>query len=146
MAIINCRKCHKVFEAFSGFSSVCPQCIVKEEEDFKRVKSFVWDHPGVTVDEVSQICDVSPHDVREWLREERLSLKEGVAAGLLTCDICGKPILAGRLCEKCREKARSEMAPSHEKVQMKGSYVASPETEEASKMRFLDSVNKKNQT
>ncbi|MBO4374893.1 MAG: hypothetical protein J5829_07275 [Lachnospiraceae bacterium] len=145
MRTIVCRKCNRIFDSLYGFSSVCPQCAYQDEEDFKRVKSFVWDHPGVTIDEVSEICGVTPKDVREWLREERLSLADGTVADVLTCMVCGKPILKGRFCDKCKAEVAAQVKPRVEKTPMKGTLVTKPETEDPSKMRFLDSVNKKNQ-
>ena len=143
MAVINCRKCRRLFDSLSGFTAVCPECRKKDEEDFKKVKSFVWDHPGVTIDEVAEICDVSTKDIKEWLREERLSLTEGSVADVLTCDKCGKPILKGRYCEKCKAELITDLKHSIEKPEMKGTLVNAPETDELSRMRVLGQSNKK---
>ncbi|MCR5650334.1 MAG: hypothetical protein K6F86_04065 [Lachnospiraceae bacterium] len=137
MPVLNCRKCNKIFSTLAGFNTVCPECRKKDEEDFKRVKSFVWDHPGVTVDEAAEICNVSPKDIKEWLREERLSLADGSVADFLTCDRCGKPILKGRFCEKCKADMVTDLKHATEKPKMSGALVTPREPGEDEKMRFL---------
>ena len=55
----------------------------------------------VSIQDVSENCDVEPSQIQQWLREERLELTEGSSI-LLNCEKCGAPIRSGRFCEKCK--------------------------------------------
>ncbi len=100
MNVRNCRKCGKMFNYVMG-PFICPVCRDKGEAEFQKVKEYVREHPGATVNEVSDICEVPVSQIHQWLREERLELAEGSAI-ILQCETCGAPISCGRYCEKCK--------------------------------------------
>ncbi|MCR5627387.1 MAG: flagellar protein [Lachnospiraceae bacterium] len=135
MNVKNCKRCNKIFEAAFGFETICPACKEAEEEEYKRVKDFVWDHPGVTINEVAEICDVDPKMIKEWLREERLSLINS-SGGELKCELCGTFISAGRYCPKCKDKMIHQMREVTEKPKLTG-VVNDQKHSEDEKMRFL---------
>ncbi len=143
MAVVNCRRCNRIFNAVMGYETVCPACQKKDNEDFKKVKDFLWDHPGLTIDEVSELFDVDPKTIKGWLREEKLSLADGTVADVLRCEKCGTPILSGRFCEKCKAGMINELKHSIEKPKMSGALVSKPTHDDPSKMRFLGKSKKK---
>ncbi|MCR5525982.1 MAG: hypothetical protein K6F39_01190 [Lachnospiraceae bacterium] len=71
------------------------------EEQFSRVKDYVYDHQGCTVEEVSKKCQADPRNIRQWVREGRLEYVNLSAA--LTCMRCGKPIHSGKYCPECEK-------------------------------------------
>lgn len=103
----NCIRCGKVF-AYT-YNPVCNKCLEQEEEEFKRVKEYIYENPGSTVFEVSEATGVSVEKIMKFLREERLELSSENANLLLECESCGRPIKSGRYCEECKNQIASEM-------------------------------------
>lgn len=93
MELKNCEDCGRLF--MSAGALRCPECLDKEEAVFARIRDYVWEHPGVTVEEVVRELGVKPEKVLAYLREGRLAIKG------LTCQNCGAPIAMGRLCQRC---------------------------------------------
>jgi hypothetical protein len=78
----------------------------EEEEQFERVRRFLRESPGATVEEVEQATGVPSELILSFLRQGRLIATEGLK-GSLTCQRCGAPIDGGYLCAACsRELAR----------------------------------------
>ena len=135
MNVRNCRKCGRIFNYVVG-PHICPACREAMEEDFQRVKAYIGEHPGATVTQVAEECEVEVAQIHQWLREERLNLTEGSGI-VLQCETCGKPITCGRYCDECKHKLtmglKNAVAPAH---------VDKPVEErhkrESDKMRFLN--------
>lgn len=100
MNVRNCRKCGKIFNYIAG-PFVCPACREELEKEFQKVKKYVSEHRGCTIQEVADECEVEAYQVREWIRDERLEFVEGTAMGL-ACEKCGASIRSGRFCDKCK--------------------------------------------
>jgi len=71
------------------------------EVKFQEVKEYIRSHPGVSMTEVSEACDVETSQIQQWLREERLEVTEASAI-YLSCEGCGANIRSGRYCDKCK--------------------------------------------
>lgn len=90
MNVKTCKKCGKLFQ-YSGIGEVfCPICKQKDEEDFEKVKKYINENPGMSIENVAEKTDVSVKLITKWIREERLILSKSSA--LLTCEKCGKPV------------------------------------------------------
>ena len=100
MDVRNCKKCGKLFNYVAG-PGICPACLEKSEEDFQKVKEYIEQHPGVTVATTAEECEVEVGQIRQWLREERLTFSSTEGSDLV-CEKCGAPILSGRFCDKCK--------------------------------------------
>lgn len=100
MNVRNCRKCGRIFNYVVG-PFICPGCRDALEADFQRVKEYVREHKGATINQVAEACEVEPSQIHQWLREERLELAEGSGI-VLACELCGAAIMSGRYCDKCR--------------------------------------------
>lgn len=98
MELRNCSKCGRVF-AYNGID-VCSRCISNDEDDFKRVKEYLYDNPGATVSEVSEATRVTEKQILRYLRENRIEIREENNY-LLDCERCGKSIRSGRFCDEC---------------------------------------------
>lgn len=94
----NCKRCGKIF-VYAGVP-VCPECLEKEEAQYSKVKRYLDANPGAGVDETSEQTGVPPEMVIEFLRQGLLVHATG-PGGQLTCAICHRPIIRGRLCPKC---------------------------------------------
>ena len=129
-----CKSCRKLFNAF-GEEKFCPACVQKQEDKLNEVKDYLWEKKVASMHEISQACDVPVDQLKDWLRQERLSLADGATD--LTCEKCGKPILSGRYCPDCKKEMMDELksvAPKDIKV-----VSVQKATKERDRMRFLDS-------
>ena len=98
MEAINCPRCGKVFVKISD--PICPECVKEEEKIFDRVREYIRDNPNRTVKEVSDECDISVKRILGYIREGRINATSGMRDEIV-CSKCRKPILTGRMCEKC---------------------------------------------
>lgn len=129
-----CKSCRRMFQSPFG-KVLCPQCAEKEEDDLQKVKDYLWEHRTAPMNVVSEECEVSPQQIKQWLREERIQLTpESVIE--FKCESCGCNIISGRYCEKCRSsqaKTFNEILASRKKEELKKIVQAHKEE----KMRFI---------
>lgn len=135
MDVRNCKKCGKLFNYLSG-NPICPSCAKALDDKFDEVKEYVYDHPRVDMQEVSEVFDVSIAQIKQWIREERLSFADDSMIGI-DCEGCGVTIKTGRYCKSCKDKlARGfndlyvESTPKPKKK--------SADPRDKGRMRFLD--------
>ncbi len=139
MDVRNCRGCGRLFNYMTG-APLCPSCITALDVKFEEVKEYVYDHPRVGMQEVSEVMEVSISQIKQWIREERLAFADDSMIGL-ECEGCGVIIKTGRYCKSCKDrlaKGLSELYPEENKPAIK-----QKTAREESKMRFLDKHNKK---
>ena len=132
MEVRNCRECGKMFNYTSGMQ-ICPICMKKMDEKFNEVKQYIYDNPGVGIQQVSEEMEVSVKLLKKWVREERLTFMEGSGVGI-DCERCGRTILSGRFCEECKRKVTNQLDHAYDKPKP-----AAParKKDAGAKMRFL---------
>ncbi len=114
----NCPVCGKVFVKMS--KNLCPDCIEKEENEFKEVRTYLKDNPGASVGEIAQILSIDEDKILKWVREGRIEASYLGDGMKLTCKRCGQEITIGNLCSKCAQlfarelKSVSQSAPAKE--------------------------------
>lgn len=110
----NCPRCGKLF-AYDGKHKLCEVCRKDEEDDYQKVKEYLWDNAGATIDEVHEKTGVPRDTIIKFVKEERL-LSEGLDIEIdLECERCGAPILHGRFCEKCKAELVSGFSEDDKK-------------------------------
>lgn len=102
MEIKTCNYCHRIFNSATG-SSTCPNCFSRIEGKFKEVKQFIRKNPRATIVEVSEACEVTIGQVRDWIKDERIEYTKGSKIGI-ECEKCGVTILTGKYCDKCKNE------------------------------------------
>ena len=107
MDVVNCKGCGRLFNAISR-KRLCPACLRQLEDKFLEVKRFIEENKGANIDIVSRECGVSVKQIKEWIKEERLSLAQGCMDGI-TCERCGKMILTGKYCNECKTKMTNNL-------------------------------------
>lgn len=104
MTLARCKRCGAIFQKVID-RDLCPSCLEKEEEEFRKVKEFFRQHPKARLEEVSEATGVDRKVILEFLKEGRLQIAESAEPVVeLFCERCGKPIASGRLCDDCRRK------------------------------------------
>ncbi len=104
----NCRSCGSLFNYIGG-EPICASCKKKMEDVFLQVREYLDEHPNATINEVSEEVSVSVKQIKQWIREERLTLSDATDAGI-TCLVCGVQIKSGRYCDRCKTKMQNDLA------------------------------------
>ena len=102
----NCRKCGKIYNHIGGVP-ICPTCKDKEEEDFQRVKKYLYENPGASLTQVSTELEISVEMIKRFLKEGRLEIANDDGNLLLECENCGRSIKTGRYCPECERTIAS---------------------------------------
>lgn len=136
MDVRNCRKCGKLFNYAMG-PITCPQCREQMEEKFQEVKKYVFEHQGCGISEVSEACDVTPQQIKQWLREERLEFSSDSAVGL-NCESCGAVIRCGRFCDKCKVNMAHNLQSAYKKEPAPAPAPKKLKDNDNPRMRYLD--------
>lgn len=105
MDIRNCRSCGRPY-IFVG-RSLCADCLAKEEERFEKVRVFLRDNPGSTIEDTERATGVSREEILRFCREGRIQLGSGTH--LLNCIKCGKSIEKGYYCADCARGLLAEI-------------------------------------
>lgn len=138
MNVRNCVRCGRIFNYVSG-KPLCANCRKDLEEKFKETRTYIKRNPKAVVAEVSEACDVDVKQIKQWVREERLSFSEESAIGI-ECENCGTSIKTGRFCANCKSTMSNDLKNAFEKEVQP---VENPFARDASnRMAFRDSKKK----
>ena len=114
---------------------MCASCTAALDTKFEQVKEYVYDHPRVGMQEVAEEMEVSITQIKQWIREERLSFAEDSMIGL-ECEGCGITIKTGRFCKACKDKLAKGLTNLYQPETPPAQKV-NP-VKEAPKMQYLD--------
>ena len=106
MDIRQCSRCSKLF-SYMG-NRQCPACVQMVDKQFVDVRNYLDDHPGASIEDICEECDIEESALLGWLREGRLVLSRG-SASHLACQRCGAAIKTGRYCEGCKLKVIDQL-------------------------------------
>lgn len=104
MDVRTCRKCKRLFNYVVG-PFICPICREEIEAQFQVVKKYIDENTGCKIEKVAEACDVDVHQIKQWVREERLQF----SSESIDCINCGVAIKTGRYCDKCRIIVANEL-------------------------------------
>lgn len=117
MELRNCKKCGRAF-AYKGIP-VCLRCKGNDEDEFRKVKDYLYDNPGATIREVSDETGVDEQQILRYLKDSRIEIIEE-GNFVLECERCGKSLRSGKFCDVCVGEMRQEFSkaikPKEEKV------------------------------
>lgn len=134
MNVRNCKKCGRIFNYIAG-QPICPACREDLEKVFQKVKEYITDHGQADLNQISADCDVEISQLRQWIREERLTFSENSVIGI-ECESCGAIIKTGRFCDKCKADIAKGLIDATK--------ISKPQPDmkkaarDAARMRFLD--------
>ncbi len=134
MDIRNCTRCGKIYN-YDGFK-ICPSCRREDEEDFLKVREYLYDNPGATLHEVHEGTGVDTNKIIEFLRQGRLEVADDSNL-ILECEVCGTSIKSGRFCEKCAKDIQKELSSVIKRPEKK------PMQKDKEKFRVIDRYEKK---
>ena len=138
MAIINCKKCGKMFNYITG-DKICPVCKDAQEAVFQRVKKFVQENKGASMDVICAECEVDAKLVKQWIREERLFFTDDSPVKI-SCERCGCQIPSGRFCDKCKKEAAGSFESVINASRPKPSQTSQPDPKSGIRMHTREDV------
>ena len=133
MDVRSCRNCGRLFNYLQG-PPICPACRKKLEDKFERVKDYIREHETATMQEISDDNDVSVKQIKQWVREERLTFTDNSPVGI-ECENCGTMIRTGRFCDACKNKRASNLKKMYEMPPKEDKGIRQRDKD---RMRFLD--------
>ncbi len=132
MEVRTCRICGRLFNYVAG-PTRCPACMEAVERKFQEVKAYIWEHKDATIAQISDDTDVSTNQLRQWVREERLTFPESSPIGI-ECENCGTTIKTGRFCDSCKSKLGQTLSSALKK---KEEHASRDFNDHKNKMRYL---------
>jgi flagellar operon protein (TIGR03826 family) len=106
--LMNCPQCGKLY--VKRIRNTCDACYLEEEEQYDKVYRFIRksENRNATIVEVSDATSVPENRIIYFIHQGRIRVK-GFPNFTYPCDGCQKPINDGRLCQKCKDKLKSEL-------------------------------------
>ena len=99
----NCKKCNRLFAAADNNTFLCSRCNDDIDDDFTKVREYIYDNPTSSVKNVSVGTGISTEAILKWIRDGKIILGEN--AIIAFCERCGEPVdNGGRFCPKCIHK------------------------------------------
>lgn len=118
MELRNCPECGGVFTYLRV--NLCPACMNKDDEDFKKVRSFIIRNKHLGIPKIAEETGVSEEKILRYIRDGRIAIASVNEAVILKCEVCGKSITSGRLCEICSTKLsagiKKQIADENKKI------------------------------
>lgn len=106
--ISTCARCGKIF-SYTGIGiCICQKCKELDEEEFNKVKSYIYDNPYATVKETTLATDVKIRRINSFVRDGRLTIPD-CSPIFVSCENCGTNIRFGRLCRECANSLSNEL-------------------------------------
>ena len=113
-----CPECQGVM-VFQGVGEYkCENCGRLDYDDYGKVRNYIEAHPGTSTGAVEAQTGVSQRAILRMLREGRFMLTEDCRTKL-HCDICGKTIRFGRLCEDCERSVHRMLEEEQRRTRSK---------------------------
>lgn len=132
MDVRSCKGCGRLYN-YMGGAPLCQACQKELEEKFQDVKEYLDENPNASVSQVSEDMEVSVKQIKQWIRDERLTLSEATETGI-ACEHCGTPIRTGRFCDKCKMEIHNTFASALDKPRTPE---AKKQERDGNRMRFL---------
>lgn len=125
MEVRACKNCRRLFHFISG-PELCPECrklviqervstdkklsaaikpmLLEDEEKYEKVKDYILTHPNATIALISEVNEIPPSKLFEWIRDDRLEFTDTSKNAWFECEVCGSKIKSGRVCYSCKQR------------------------------------------
>lgn len=132
---ISCKRCGKFYQDDGYFPKLCRKCREKDNEDFEKVREYLYDNGTATALEIEEATGIPVKQTERYLREGRLEVPADSPI-FIKCENCGKDIRTGRFCNECLTKLSKSLND------IKGNLIEMLE-EEPAQMRYFNQEDKK---
>jgi len=112
MEVRQCDFCRVPYHSHGN--KLCAECLLELDQDFIKIREYLYDNEGAGIDEVSEATGVTRKTILHLLKEERLIVgdENGRNNGILTCESCKRPISTGRMCAGCKQQVMDAIQES----------------------------------
>ena len=93
-----CKRCNSLYNTSFKF---CPKCLEEIEEEFVIVRRYLFDHPNISIEELSEATDVDEKTILYLMKDGRLEYSHPSTG--LKCEMCGQHISKGKMCDQCSD-------------------------------------------
>ena len=85
MEVKQCGFCRMPYQ--SQGNKICSDCLIKLDEDFIKIRDYLYEHDRAGIEEVSEATGVPRKSIFNLLKEERLIVgdENGYSGGILKC-------------------------------------------------------------
>ncbi|HOM01328.1 MAG TPA: MerR family transcriptional regulator [Acetivibrio sp.] len=139
----NCKRCGRIFNYIGG-RPICHDCKKQDEEEFKKVKEYLYEHPKASILEVSNVLEISVQKIKSYLREGRLEIVGNDGNLILECEKCGRSITTGRFCNECSRELSEGFKSSAEEISKSASGDTDKKKPAGMGMKYLNKYEKWN--
>jgi len=73
-----------------------------EDAKFNQVRDYIMSNPKASVAQISELNDIQPTKLFDWIRDERLEFSNDSEYAWFNCERCGSKIKSGRVCNRCK--------------------------------------------
>ena len=102
--IRNCARCKRIFIPVSN-EKICSDCRAEDLELEERVKAYVRDNPGITVNQLIEGSGAPRSLVWRMIQQGQFE-NSGLKDAKYPCGNCGKIITRGTYCSECMSKLK----------------------------------------
>ncbi|MBM7623027.1 flagellar protein [Sporohalobacter salinus] len=110
MGLKKCNRCGQVFA--SNHKDICPDCEDEIEENFKKVRDYIYDNGQASIPQIHEETGVSIKEIKQFIREGRL-VEYDIDVSV-ECKKCGKKIKSGNYCSECTEELSKGLSSKEE--------------------------------
>lgn len=128
-----CIRCKKIFTYLGYGHYYCSICKVQDNEDFSKVKEYIYENGVASAIEVSDHTGVSLKIIEQYLKEGRLEIPENSPI-FIRCEMCSVDIRSGRLCRECASRLNHA---TRKKMDFDDEQIGEVPKKIVGKMRFL---------
>lgn len=100
-------------------SGLCPACYAEEEVYEHKIGEYLRDFGKASIEDIHKATGVKEKIILRMIKSGRLFV-DGINTINYPCDMCGDPIIEGRLCSKCS----SGFAKQVHEIQRNNEYTA----------------------
>lgn len=109
--LMNCKKCGRLFQSKDEFG-LCSRCNASVDDDFIKVKDYIYDNPTSSLKDVSEGTGVDSEAILKWIHEGKIVLSSD--SGIRFCQKCGASIISGKFCNACIAKLQTTLKVEEE--------------------------------
>lgn len=92
-----CKRCRRPYQFMGKF--YCPQCVIDMDEIMVKIRDYLDESPNAMVEDIANDLQIESKDILQLMRDGRVMMHAD--HGGLQCEICGKSIGAGKMCNDC---------------------------------------------
>lgn len=110
MNVDYCPRCGKLYA--KNVLGMCHACYKELDKMYEACVEYLRKHRGCDIQQLSAETGVSVKQIIKFIREGRISIMTNPNM-TIPCEVCGKDIREGTICESCRSKLNKDIQRMH---------------------------------